>query len=359
MALDLSFNMKQRNLNQSITLKNFARDLGLIILFGCLITLFLSLFLHRSSIWITFSYVQSISLSIFFFTVLSSIIGGKSKSSPIIYVVSTPLGVLIGMGIGALIVGENLLAIQNNLLITIFASAATFGTIVSYYFYSRHKISETRTVLQGENILRLQNERQLIEANLKLLQAQIEPHFLFNTLSTVLGLMDSDVASAKRMLDQLTQYLRITLKRTRQSQSTLGEELNLLQIYLDIQSIRMGKRLKYSIDVPDSLKEAVLPPLLLQPLVENSVKHGLEPNVKGGNIVISAYNSNNMLTLEVTDTGIGFSDNGSSGVGLSNVRARLKSLFGDQSSLNIQNNSPTGVIVSFSIPSTAESLSYE
>ncbi len=328
---------------------HFFRDLLLVLFFGCLITLFLTVFLGRPKIWVVFTYVQSISLGIFFSIQISSKLKFGGKTSPTPYVIGTPIGAIIGIGSGALIAGENLFTTNSNLLV-VTASTVVFGTAVSYYFYSRHKMAESQSVLQEENILRLRNQQQLIEANLKLLQAQIEPHFLFNTLSNVLGLMDSDVENAKIMLDKLTQYLRITLKRTRQADTTLAEELDLLRIYLDIQSIRMGKRLNYRIDVADNLMDTNLPPLLLQPLVENAVKHGLEPKVDGGEVTISARADNNMLTLNVTDTGLGFQQNTISGVGLSNIRARLLSLFGEKSKLTITDNTPAGVSASFSIP---------
>lgn len=175
-------------------------------------------------------------------------------------------------------------------------------------------------------------------ARLALLQAQIEPHFLFNTLANVQSLIERDPARASTMLDSLNRYLRASLGRTRKAASTLGEELELIEVLLQIASIRLGERLRYAIDVPAPLRELAFSPLLLQPLVENALLHGIEPSLDGGEIRVCGRRNGKLLELSVIDTGVGLG-NGETrlhgGVGLANVVARLKSLYGARGRLSV------------------------
>jgi LytS/YehU family sensor histidine kinase len=209
---------------------------------------------------------------------------------------------------------------------------------------------ENRIALREANLQQLASEKQLIEAHLKLLQAQIEPHFLFNTLSNVLSLIDEEPKRASMMLENFTKYLRVSLQRTRQEQTTLKDELDLLRNYLDIHTIRMGERLKYHIEVPEIFYPINLPPLLLQPLVENAIKHGLAPSLEGGTIHISATAENNILNIIIIDTGIGLQGEYGTGMGLNNVRARMRALYGEQAKITIMQNIPCGVYITLSIP---------
>jgi LytS/YehU family sensor histidine kinase len=193
-------------------------------------------------------------------------------------------------------------------------------------------------------------EKESILANLRMLQAQIEPHFLFNTLSNILSLIDTKPDKGKSMLLDLTRYLRTSLSRTLPEKTTLSQEISMIKAYLDIQKIRMDERLNYKIDVPNNLWQHTFPPMLLQPLVENAVKHGLEPKVEGGEIVISATQDNNLLKIEVADTGLGFSDFDKPGVGIANVRERLGLLFGEKGRLMIEENKPQGVRTIIEVP---------
>ncbi|KAF1033818.1 MAG: Sensor histidine kinase BtsS [Burkholderia lata] len=161
-------------------------------------------------------------------------------------------------------------------------------------------------------------------ARLALLQAQIEPHFLFNTLANVQSLIERDPARASTMLGSLNRYLRASLRRTRDATSTLGEELDLVEALLKIASIRLGERLSYAIDVPADLHALLFSPLLLQPLVENALLHGIEPSIDGGVIVIRGRMRGDRLELNVIDTGVGLGKSDTrlhGGVGLANVSA--------------------------------------
>ncbi|QLG89861.1 histidine kinase [Chitinibacter bivalviorum] len=192
-------------------------------------------------------------------------------------------------------------------------------------------------------------------AQLAMLQAQIEPHFLFNTLANVHSLITRDAALAQTMLEHLNQYLRASLSRTRQSQTSLADEIDLVRALLAISQIRLGDRLRYQITIAEGLQHAQLPPLLLQPLVENALEHGIEPAVNGGEISITAQLSDEgaskqLLRLRVSDTGQGLQIGNSDGVGLANVRARLQSLYGDEGRLALYPNAPHGVIAELSLP---------
>ena len=228
--------------------------------------------------------------------------------------------------------------------------ALIFGFSISYFFYSREKMNQIENRAKEERINRLSSEKLAIENHLKLLQAQIEPHFLFNTLSNVLSLMDTDPESGKKMLENLTRYLRTALSRTRRRSADLSQELDLIRHYLDICRIRMDKRLRYRIDVPESLSGAKLPPLLLQPLVENAVRHGLEPKIEGGFISVCAARENDRLKIEISDTGTGMSPDSPSGLGIKNVRERLKSLYGNDGRLRFSQNDPFGVKAVIEVP---------
>ncbi|HEY9101467.1 sensor histidine kinase [Chitinimonas sp.] len=196
-------------------------------------------------------------------------------------------------------------------------------------------------------------ERTLLEARLAALQGQIEPHFLFNTLANVQYLLRHDADRAERMLERLNAYLRAALPELRQAESTLGQELERLEAYLDIMQIRMGARLAYQLDCPNELRDAALPTLTLATLVENALKHGLEPKPGGGCIVVSATRVGQQLQLSVEDDGVGFSEAGASqgsGVGLRNLRERLAALFGTEAELILEARPAGGVRASLHLP---------
>ncbi|TVS18775.1 MAG: sensor histidine kinase, partial [Gammaproteobacteria bacterium] len=171
---------------------------------------------------------------------------------------------------------------------------------------------------------------------LRLLQAQIEPHFLFNTLSNALVLVRTDAEAAARVLEQLTRLLRASLHRTRSAHSTLGEELEVIEAYLSIASVRMGERLDWNIEVSDDLRALELPPLLLQPLVENAVNHGIDPLPAGGTVRVVAEVGAGTMTLSVRDTGVGLIGQASgAGLALDNIRQRLRALYGAAATLDL------------------------
>jgi signal transduction histidine kinase len=198
--------------------------------------------------------------------------------------------------------------------------------------------------------------RLVAEAQLKALQAQVEPHFLFNTLAHVKALQEIDVKQASSMLDHLITYLRTALPNLREGSSTLGKEFELAQSYLNILKLRMGDRLTFSLDLPESLKTQTFPPALIINLVENAIKHGVERARAGGSIRLNAQRVGDLMTVTVTDTGRGLDPEGTkssaagSGVGLSSIRDRMKLLYGDAGRLTLEPNSPSGVIATLTLP---------
>lgn len=224
------------------------------------------------------------------------------------------------------------------------------SSVILYFLITKIRLRYRNEMIEREKIKRVAVEKESILANLRMLQAQIEPHFLFNTLSNILSLIDTSPEKGKSMLLDLTKYLRTSLSRTLPEKTTLSQEISMIIVYLDIQKIRMDERLNYKIDVSNNIGQHSFPPMLLQPLVENAIKHGLEPKVDGGKIFIKATEENNLLKIEVADTGLGFSDFDKPGVGIINVRERLALLFGEKGRLIIEENKPHGVRAIIEVP---------
>ena len=218
------------------------------------------------------------------------------------------------------------------------------------------KSAERRAEAATETAAEESLKRQLAEAQLKTMQAQVEPHFLFNTLASVDYLIETAPSTASKMQKSLIQYLRAALPQMREGSTTLGKEVQLCRSYLEILKFRMEDRLQYSLIIPQGLSSAQFPPMMLQSLVENSIKHGLEPKPEGGSLTISADISNGRLRVTVADSGLGFAAAGisGSGVGLANVRERLGALYGGAAKLSIEANSPSGTIVTIEVPYTFE-----
>jgi len=263
-------------------------------------------------------------------------------------------GVFIGLQIGIIILQYFFNIVldwrAHGLGLQMIIGGMLFSSAAFYFFMTKIRIRYRNKMIEQEKTRRTTMEKENISANLKMLQAQIEPHFLFNTLSNILSLIDTKPDKGKSMLLDLTNYLRTSLSRTLPEKTTLSQEISMIKAYLNIQNIRMDERLNYKIDVPNNLWQHSFPPMLLQPLIENAIKHGLEPKVEGGEIVIKATQENNLLKIEVADTGLGFSDFDKPGVGIANVRERLNLLFGEKGRLIIEENKPHGVRATIEMP---------
>ena len=221
-----------------------------------------------------------------------------------------------------------------------------FATV--YMMYRRER--ERMQALQQTELDQSRLRQQMDEAQLLALSAQIEPHFLFNTLANVRSLYQVEPAVASGVLDNLVHYLGIALPRMRESVSTVGREAALVDAFLGVQQTRMGDRLRYSIDVPQDIKDLAVPPMMMLTLVENAIKHGVAPQLTGGAIDIRAREEQGTLTIRVADTGRVFTKSLGGGTGLANIRARLAGLFGSGAGLRLTINEPTGVIATIVLP---------
>jgi LytS/YehU family sensor histidine kinase len=196
-----------------------------------------------------------------------------------------------------------------------------------------------------------QLERTVLEARMEALQAQIEPHFLFNTLASIDQLILTDPPRASRMQQSLIRYLRSAMPQMRDgTRPTLGQQVSLCGAFLEIMAVRMEGRLQPVVSVPEGLKSAVFPSMMLQTLVENAIKHGLEPKPEGGRIEIGAEIVDGQLAVHVLDTGIGFIPNAEAGVGLANIRERLKALYSDRAELIISVPPAGGTCATIKVP---------
>jgi LytS/YehU family sensor histidine kinase len=194
-------------------------------------------------------------------------------------------------------------------------------------------------------------ERRLVEARMAALQAQVEPHFLFNTLALIGQLIETDPPQAARIHQNLIDYLRATLPQMRaKGAGTLGRQIEMSRAYLAIMQARMGSRLAVSIDVPAEMLSATFPVMMLQILIENAIKHGLEPKIQGGRIDIRASVEGQVLQVDVLDDGIGFNIHAGDGIGLANVRERLRILYGNRAQLVIEAPLTGGTRASVRIP---------
>jgi sensor histidine kinase YesM len=225
-----------------------------------------------------------------------------------------------------------------------------FGSIAAGFFWLRQRNAQLESDLQARELARLEAEKQSLAAQLRMLQAQIEPHFLFNSLANVAALIDTDRKLAGSLLEALIRYLRSSLARTRAEGGTLGDEVALLTAYLEVLKVRMGNRLDYRFDIVPELLAAAFPPMLLQPLVENAIRHGLEPKVAGGRITVSAQKQGERLRIAVADDGLGFGETPGDGVGVRNVRDRLAALYGPAARLELSSGVGAGATATMSIP---------
>ena len=231
------------------------------------------------------------------------------------------------------------------------ATGITVGVVAATLLVYREREARAHANLRTSESTRYQLEKQVLEARLKLMQAQIEPHFLFNTLANVQHLVETNPPLAARTLESLIAYLRAALPQMREDGTTLGREIALAHAYLDIQQLRMGSRLQFSVELPNNLRSAIFPPMMLLTLVENAIKHGLDPLQQGGAINVAAELHDGVLVVSVADTGQGLLEASGIGVGLVNIRERLTALYGKAAKLELEENEPCGVLARISIPS--------
>ena len=290
-------------------------------------------------------------------TMIAALHFGRAVTGPAQWLLASGAllaGAAFGLLTGSLVTEKGLLLTSGSYRDTagVLAISVLFGIAAVYFFFSREQMARSRSRLQEERIQRLTTEKQMAETHLKLLQAQIEPHFLYNTLANILSLMETDIGQARAMLTDLSRYLRATLVRTRQTRTTIGQEMAVVQSYVNIFQRRMGDRLTCRVAVPEHLHSHPFPPLVVQPLVENAIRHGIEPLIEGGEITVQVEEADDKLRVRVMDTGRGIAGGShpDGGLGLTNIRERLEAIYGSQARLIMEENRPSGIKATIEVP---------
>jgi signal transduction histidine kinase len=233
------------------------------------------------------------------------------------------------------------------------------GSAILKYTYKGRIQAEVKAAQATETAEAESLKRQVVEARMAAMQAQVEPHFLFNTLASIDHLIETDPARASQMQKNLIALLRASMPTMREANSDgkngvrdLGRELAVIRPYLEILKVRMEERLATDIQVPDGLLSAEFPPMMIQTLVENAIKHGLEPKAEGGSLTLKAEIVHGKLQVTVADTGLGFGKaaTAGTGVGLANIRERLQLLYGPRATLTVTENQPSGTVVTVTLP---------
>ncbi|HEY1923873.1 MAG TPA: histidine kinase [Candidatus Acidoferrum sp.] len=218
-----------------------------------------------------------------------------------------------------------------------------------YYYFKKFRLA------QAQQLAAAQLKAKLAEAQLENLRLQLQPHFLFNTLNTISSVMYEDVKAADVMITQLSDLLRLTLRASRAHEIPLAEELQITRLYLDLMQKRFEEKLRVSYEIDAALNDSLVPQLILQPLLENSLRHGMKPSGEAMDIRIAAHRDNGSLILQVSDTGTGLGSSDPSvafgrGVGLSNIRDRLLQLYGDAQEFRVANAAAGGAEVTMRVP---------
>lgn len=262
-----------------------------------------------------------------------------------------PLGVIIGKGLlGSVFMGDPLFMVRDPEGIRILPFSLFFSAVGALLVWQHGKSLEARTAYARSAARRADSMRQLVNARICLLRAQIEPHFLFNTLSNIIAQSFRDKRVAKKMIHLLSRLVERSLSREGNGDGTLGDELDGIRTYLDLQGLRIGPRLTWTVDCPDELMSHPFPQLLIQPLVENSIRHGIEA-VSGRHLIrVRVGAAARRLTIDITDTGCGIRSGYVNGVGLSNLRERLATHYGSGADLWFLPNDPAGLTARLAIP---------
>ena len=288
------------------------------------------------------------------------IVGRRWAPFLVLLLATAPVAHFLGMTLGAALLGIPAPRLADyagvrRLSMVLFTLCAMAG--ITFLIVNRERLARIRAARAQAEAHAETVQRQALETQLRLLQAQIEPHMLFNTLANLRGLIAIDPARAGTMLDDLIAYLRATLSVSRSASTTLAQEFAAIEAYLGLMAVRMGERLAHRCALPDDLRGARLPTMLLQPLVENAIVHGLEPHVDGGEIFIMAARDDDALVITIADTGlglVGMAPHGRStqggGVGLNTTRERLRALYGERAGVDLVPNHPRGALARLTLP---------
>lgn len=335
-----------------IPLSKLLPELGLVLSYNAAIGLFLTV-VTPYSLLTNLVYTQFIGMSIYAAVRGYCLLLDQPRPGLASTAIGIPLGGFVGFALASWTMGYTLagaLATHPDVASISVATALMFGVLGVWHFHDEARMLEAQEEARAERLQRMEQEAAAARTELALLQAQIEPHFLFNTLSNIVGLIDTEPAAARRMLIDLTALLRTSLARTRRADVTLGEEIELLRAYLGIMAVRMGERLRWHIDTQPGTPDARLPPLLVQPLVENAIRHGIEPAAAGGELTIGCRREGDSLVIEVDNTGCPFVPGPSVGVGLANVRRRLAACHGGLGTLELEPHAGGGVMARIRLP---------
>ena len=289
-----------------------------------------------------------------------NVVAPWEKPRPILSMVAAiAVAVLVGVVLVIVLKGYSIEYVRERWMTFVWNIVQAFlnGLLIALLFFVKFREARAAEALHRAEAERNLLAKQTVEAELKLMQAQIEPHFLFNTLASVQFLTETDPPQANRLLGHLIDYLRAALPQLRAQSSTLGREFELTRAYLSILQMRMGMRLTYSADLPPDLASHPFPPNMLISLVENAIKHGVEPSVDGGSIAIDAHRDGERVVLRVAASGRGLAatarangDTSGQGVGLANVRERLAALFGPRGQFSIEDTPPRGTRAIIAVP---------
>ncbi len=230
-------------------------------------------------------------------------------------------------------------------------TALLLGLLITLTAQLREREARARTLELQVQLQQSRLEKQSVDAQLALLQAQIEPHFLFNTLANVQALVETNSPRAAPVLRSLQAYLRAAMPRLHRGQSTLGDELGLVRAYLELMQMRMPDRLQFSLDVDPALSGMAFPAMALLTLVENAVRHGIDPSETGGRINVGGHAESDGARLWVQDSGVGLSDKAEPGTGLRNLRSRLEAFYGPGARLDLLEAEPQGLRAEINLPS--------
>ena len=321
-------------------------------LFCAAIGAILSLAMEGTLVGEYFAVSYCIGLSVLACTQLAASYGPAWLPHEAVRFVMVVCGLVIGLAVGGvLLAGSPVLLLADPVRVVI---GALVCAVAGVGFEALKQVWNARGLEQAERD-RLTREKTLAEAELRVLQAQVEPHFLFNSLANASSLIRRHPERAARLLERLTSLLRVSLSRTRRAAGTLGDELAVVRAYLDIQALRMAGRMTYDVQVDPGLESAPMPPLLVQPLVENAVLHGIEPSAAGGRVVVRAEGTGETVRIRVTDNGVGSRSEGSGRAGgMAHVRERLHAMFGERGRLVFTEMPGGGNRVDLRIPRTSE-----
>jgi signal transduction histidine kinase len=298
----------------------------------------------------SFVFSQCIGITITTLSVFAGRFADKrALNSPLKFALMVPVvlvGASIGLTLGHWIMGtpepiQSSRATEKLLPIIV---TVVVATVLFYWFYtSQEKVADLKLAASEQ-------ERRADNARHAMLRAQLNPHMLFNTLANLRALITTDQDKALQMLDRLDAFLRETLDGSvGDGVQSLDKEFGIIENYLSLMQIRLADRLSFKLDLPSDLKTIQVPSLLLQPIVENSVKHGIEPLTRGGTIDVQAQREGAFVSLRVRDNGSGFSDQPRTGFGLTNLRERVTTMYGEQATLTVADANP-GCIVTVTFP---------